>query len=386
MLIGLAATDQLYFAAGDLDLPGVMVTASHNAADHNGLKLCRAGARPVGRGSGLDDVRDRAYELLTNEATVPAPRVGRVSRTNVLTGYADRLRRLAPAPVDARRLRVVVDAGNAMAGHTVPAVLGPLDVDVVGLHLELDGTFPHHDPNPLDPATLTELQARVGAERADLGLAFDGDADRCFVVDERGELVAPSAVTALIAVRLLADEPGAAVVHNLICSRAVAEVVTEHGGRPVRTPVGHSLIKTEMARSAAIFGGEHSGHYYFREFWEADSGMLAALHVLSALAATTGPLSELVAPYARYVASGELNRRVADTDQVLALVRDRWSGRAGTTVDGLDGLTVEHPEWWFNLRASNTEPLLRLNVEGADEPTMQAVRDEVLAAVDGANG
>ena len=280
-----------------------------------------------------------------------------------------------------RRLRVAVDAGNAMAGHTVPAVLGPLDLEVLPLYFELDGTFPHHPPNPLDPTTLVDLQEAVRAHRADVGLAFDGDADRCFVVDEHGALVSPSAVTALIAVRALADEPGARVVHNLICSRAVPEVVREHAGEPVRTPVGHSVIKAEMARVGAVVGGEHSGHFYFRDFWYADSGMLAALHVLAALAGADVPLSRLLAPYDRYAGSGEHNHRVTDTAAVIEAVRDRWAGRDGVTMDGLDGLTVSHPRWWFNLRGSNTEPLLRLNVEGVDTATMAAVRAEVESVV-----
>ena len=310
--IGLASTDQLYFASGWLGLPGVMVTASHNPAAYNGLKLCGAGARPVGRGTGLDALRDRAQQLLDAVAAPhPAAGAGRgsVRRRDVLADYGRHLRDLAP--VAGRPLRVVVDAGNGMAGHTVPEVLGPLDLDVVPLYFTLDGTFPHHEANPLDPATLTDLQVAVRAGSADLGLAFDGDADRCFVVDERGEPVPPSQVTALIAVRALAAEPGARVVHNLICSRAVPEIVREHGGVPVRTPVGHSLIKAEMARTGAVVGGEHSGHFYFRDFWYADSGLLAALHVMAALAQASGPLSALLAPFGRYQASGEaqLHRR-----------------------------------------------------------------------------
>ncbi len=377
--IGLASTDQLYFASGRLDLPGVMVTASHNPAAYNGLKLCRSGARPVGRDTGLPDLQRTAEAMLGGPAPVDGR--GTVERRDVLADYAAHLHRLAP--VRGRRLRVVVDAANAMAGHTVPAVLGPLDVDVVPLYFELDGTFPHHQPNPLDPATMTELQAAVRAHDADLGLGFDGDADRCFVVDERDGLVSPSAVTALIAARALATEPGARVVHNLICSRAVPEVVREHAGVPVRTPVGHSVIKAEMARVGAVVGGEHSGHFYFRDFWYADSGMLAALHVLAALAAVDEPLSRLLAPYERYAGSGERNHHVADATGVLDSVRHQWAERDGVTLDELDGLTVSHPRWWFNLRASNTEPLLRLNVEGVDTATMVAVRAEVESAVRG---
>jgi len=377
--IGLASTDQLYFASGSLDLPGIMVTASHNPGAHNGLKLCRAGARPVGRDTGLDAVRVRAEALL--DAPGHPATTGRVTRRDVLAEYGHRLRALVP--VTGRRLTVVVDAGNGMAGHTVPAVMGPLDLDVVPLYFTLDGSFPHHAANPLDPRTLVDLQATVRATGADLGLAFDGDADRCFVVDERGEPVTPSAVTALLAVRALASEPNAAVVHNLICSRAVPEIIREHGGRPIRTPVGHSLIKAEMARSGAAVGGEHSGHYYFRDFWFADSGLLAALHVLDALAgsAEAVPLSVLLAPYQRYAGSGEVNFVVRDPTAVVEVVRSRYTDDPAVVVDALDGLTVSSARWWLNLRTSNTEPLLRLNVEGADEAVMRAVRDETMSMI-----
>ena len=374
--IGLASTDMLYCASGVLDVPGIMVTASHNPAADNGLKLCRAGARPIGLSTGLAAMAEAAGPLLEREeSAVPAP-VGTVETLEFLTTYADTLLRLAP--VEGRRLKVVVDAGNGMAGHTVPAVLGRLDLEVIGLYLELDGTFPNHEANPLDHTTLVDLQAAVREHGADLGLAFDGDADRCFVIDEHGDVVAPSAITALVASRHLLLEPGATILHNVICSRAVPEIVTERGGVPVRTPVGHSLIKAEMARTGAVFGGEHSGHFYFREFYLADSGMLAALHVLAALAETDSTVSALMAEYSRYSASGEINSRVDDADAVIErLVRSY----ADHEQDRLDGLTVTAADWWFNVRASNTEPLLRLNVEGADEATMGRVRDEVLAAI-----
>ena len=382
--IGLASTDLVYYASGHLDLPAVMVTASHNPAGWNGLKLCRQGARPVGGDSGLGQVRARAEELLSGARQSPAlAGPGRIAHRDLLADYGAHLRRLAP--VSGRRLRVVVDAANAMAGHTVPAVLGPLAIDLVPLYFELDGTFPHHVADPLDPINLVDLQAAVRQHRADVGLAFDGDADRCFVVDERGEPVSGSAVTALIAARALAGEPGGRVVHNLICSRAVPEVVRAHGGIPVRTRVGHAVIKAEMARTGAVVGGEHSGHFYFRDFWYADSGMLAALHVLAAVAEGERPLSELLvgllAGSAHYVASGELNDRVPDPRSVLAAVRAHYEQVAGVSIDGLDGLTVSHPSWWFNLRASHTEPLLRLNVEGLDADTMATARDDVAAVV-----
>jgi phosphomannomutase len=376
--IGLAATDELYFASGRLDLPGAMFTASHNPAAYNGVKLCRAGAVPVGADTGLREVR-RLAEEGTDDAVLPA---GEVRSRDVLPDYAAYLRSLVDLTA-VRRLRVVVDAANGMAGHTVPTVLDGLPVDLVPMYFELDGTFPNHEANPLDPANLVDLQERVRAERADVGLAFDGDADRCFVVDERGEPVSPSAVTALVAARELEREPGATVIHNLITSRAVPEIVREHGGRPVRTRVGHSYIKAEMARTGAVFGGEHSAHYYFRDFWRADTGMLAALHVLSALGGQDGPLSVLAADYERYIGSGEVNSTVTDPAAAAARVRERYGDLPGVDVDDLDGMTVQAAGWWFNLRPSNTEPLLRLNVEAEDRATMEAVRDDVLAVVRG---
>jgi len=376
VMIGLAATDQLYFASGHLDLPGAMVTASHNPARYNGFKLCHAGARPVGSDTGLREVRDRVAAGTSYQAA----RRGEVTRRDVLPGYVDRL--LALAPVAGRRLRVVVDAGNGMAGHTAPAVFERLaEVELVPMYFELDGSFPHHEANPIDPTTLVDLRARVVEEGADVGLAFDGDADRCFLVDERGEPVSPSALTALIASRALAREPGATVIHNLVTSRAVPELVAELGGTPVRTRVGHSFIKTTMAETGAVFGGEHSGHFYFRDFWSADSGMLAALHALAALAATDASLSELLAGYDRYSLSGEVNSTVADPVRVVDELRTAYHGRDGVTLDELDGLTVSRDDWWFNVRPSNTEPLLRLNVEGRDTATMERVRDDVLRRI-----
>lgn len=372
--IGLASTDQLYFASGHLGLPGAMFTASHNPARYNGIKLCRAGAVPIGQDTGLAAIRAAV------EDGVPAgPGGGRVGSRDLLDGYAAHLHGLVDLS-GSRPLRVVVDAGNGMAGHTVPAVLGPgHPVDVVPLYFELDGTFPNHEANPLEPANLADLCRAVVAEGADLGLAFDGDADRCFVVDERGEPVSPSAITALVAVRALAAAPGSAVIHNCITSRAVPEIVAEHGGRPVRTRVGHSFIKATMARTGAVFGGEHSAHYYFADFWNADSGMLAALHVLAALGASGEPLSALMADYERYAASGEVNSTVADVPGRIAAVRSAY---AGADLDDLDGLTVALPDGsWFNLRPSNTEPLLRLNVEAADPAAVARLRDEVLTIV-----
>ncbi|QWC84048.1 phosphomannomutase/phosphoglucomutase [Nocardioidaceae bacterium] len=372
-MIGLASTDQLYFASGALGMAGAMFTASHNPAQYNGIKMCRAGAVPVGQDTGLSALADRVAG-----ATDPGPGDDEpIDERDVLEDYAAYLRSLAP--VEGRRLKVVVDAGNGMAGHTAPAVLGGLDLDVVEMYYELDGTFPNHEANPIDPATLVQLQARVREEGADVGLAFDGDADRCFLVDERGELVDPSVLTALIADRELQREPGSVIIHNLITSRAVPEIVEELGGTAVRTRVGHSFIKARMADTDAVFGGEHSGHFYFRDFWRADSGMLAALHTLAALAETDRPLSALLASYARYVASGEINSTVEDGEAVMAELEQRWAEDG--QVDHLDGLTVTAADWWFNVRPSNTEPLLRLNAEGADRATMERVRDAVLAVI-----
>ncbi|MBN6052665.1 phosphomannomutase/phosphoglucomutase [Nonomuraea sp. RK-328] len=376
---GLGSTDLLYYASGSLGLPGVMFTASHNPARYNGMKMCRAGAVPIGGDTGLTEIRDRAAELLASGgALAGGGATGALIEKDLLQGYAGHLRTLVDL-AGIRPLKVVVDAGNGMGGHTVPAVFEGLPIETVPLYFELDGTFPNHEANPLEPANLRDLQRAVVDSGADLGLAFDGDADRCWVVDERGESVSPSAVTALVATRELAKHPGAVIIHNLITSLGVPEIVREQGGRPVRTRVGHSFIKAEMARTGAVFGGEHSAHYYFRDFWFADSGMLAALHVLAALGEQDRPLSEVVGAYSRYHASGEINSTVADQGAALRRVREEFAGRG--EFDELDGLTVTGSGWWFNLRASNTEPLLRLNAEAADETTMKAVTDEVLAVV-----
>jgi phosphomannomutase len=374
-LIGLCSTDGLYFASGHLGRAGAMFTASHNPAQYNGIKMCRTHAQPIGMETGLAEIRDR----VASGETLLAAEAGSLDEVDLLDEYAAYLLKLAP--VTGRRLKVAVDAGNGMGGLTTPAVLSRIDAEVIELYFELDGTFPNHEANPIEPENLVDLQAAVREHGADIGLAFDGDADRCFLVDERGELVSPSVLTALIAARELAKEPGAPIIHNLITSRAVPEIVTELGGRPVRTRVGHSFIKATMASEDAIFGGEHSGHFYFRDFWRADSGMLAALHALAALAETDAPLSDVLAPYTRHVASGEINTSVADQQAVLDALEAAWGTRAGVSVDHLDGLSVVAEDWWFNVRASNTEPLLRLNAEGKDEATMQQIRDEVLAAI-----
>ncbi|AGL14676.1 phosphomannomutase [Actinoplanes sp. N902-109] len=382
--IGLASTDELYYASGVLGLPGAMFTASHNPAQYNGIKLCRAGAKPVGQDSGLAIVRLRAEELLSDlDAVGQMPPA--VEHVELLSGYAEHLRSLVDLS-GIRPLKVVVDAGNGMGGYTVPAVLGDhllaaLPLEIVPMYFELDGSFPNHEANPLDPANLVDLQAAVREHGADLGLAFDGDADRCFVVDENGDAVSPSAITALVAKRELAKAPGASVIHNLITSAAVPEIIKENGGVPVRSRVGHSFIKAEMARTNAIFGGEHSAHYYFRDFWFADTGMLAAMHVLAALGGQDQPLSQFAAEFERYCASGEINSTVADAAAKIEEVRAAYPD---ATIDRLDGMTVQLSDGsWFNLRASNTEPLLRLNVEAPKPDRMAVLRDEVLAIVRG---
>jgi phosphomannomutase len=358
-----------------------MFTASHNPAQYNGIKLCRAGAAPVGQDTGLAQIRELVEGWLESGAPEPVAEPGTLSGRETLEDYAAYLRSLVDL-TSIRPLKVVVDAGNGMGGHTVPSVFEGLPLTLVPMYFELDGTFPNHEANPLDPANLVDLQKRVPEEGADLGIAFDGDADRCFVVDQHGDPVSPSAITALVAARELARNGGTGtIIHNLITSRTVPEVVRENGGTPVRTRVGHSFIKAEMAESGAIFGGEHSAHYYFKDFWNADTGMLAALHVLAALGGQDGPLSSLVAQYDRYVGSGEINSTVADQAGRITAIRAAYGDRADVTLDDLDGLTVAAADWWFNVRPSNTEPLLRLNAEAKDEATMAKIRDEALAII-----
>ena len=383
--IGLASTDLLYFASGHLDLPGAMFTASHNPAKYNGIKMCRAGAQPIGADSGLVDIRTTAQGYLEKGLPDAVATPGSITEQNLLVDYARYLRGLVDLS-GSRPLKVVVDAGNGMGGYTVPAVLGDealekLPLEIVPLYFELDGSFPNHEANPLEPANLVDLQAKVVAEGADIGLAFDGDADRCFVVDAAGDAVSPSAVTALVAVRELVKAPGSAVIHNLITSRAVPEIIAEHGGTPIRTRVGHSYIKARMAETDAVFGGEHSAHYYFRDFWRADTGMLAAMHVLAALGEQPGTLADLTAEYSRYAASGEINSTVTDQAAKVADVQAAFADRT-TDTDTLDGVTISLTDGaWLNVRASNTEPLLRLNVEAGTDAAMAQIRDEALAVI-----
>ena len=370
--LGEVSTDALYYASGVMELPGAMFTASHNPPEYNGLKLCRAQAAPIGGDSGLAEIKELAREPVDS----PAPKV---ENDDILKRYADHCRSLVDVTA-LKPLKVAIDAGNGMAGKTVPIVFEPLPFEVVPLFFELDGTFPNHQANPIEPENLVDLQRAVTEGGCDLGIAFDGDADRMFLVDDKARLIQGSTTTAMVAERLLKKFPGESIIYNLICSWTVPEVISENGGKPIRTRVGHSFIKEIMAETGAIFGGEHSGHYYFRDNFRADSGMIAALLVLEAMSETGRPLSEMLDPYDRYYASGEINSEV--TDQVASVER-----LAATYSDGrqdrTDGLTVEFEDWWFNCRASNTEPLLRLNLEAKTEGLMIEKRDEVLRSIRG---
>jgi phosphomannomutase len=376
--IGLASTDMLYFASGKLNLPGAMFTASHNPAEYNGIKLCKSGARPVGKESGLQLIE----RYVSDDIPISMRPPGVETHRQMVDEYVTHLLTLVDVS-NIRPLKIVIDAGNGMAGYTAPRVFERLNAEVIELYFELDGTFPNHEANPIDPANMKDLQQAVRKEKADIGLAFDGDADRCFLVDENGEIVNPSSLTALIAARELAKYPDANIIYNLISSRAVAEVVEEYGGKAIRSRVGHSYIKKLMAESGAAFGGEHSGHFYFRDFWCADSGMLAALHAIAALGSQKGALSKILKPYQRYFSSGEINSTVTRPQEILAKLADIFAKQEGTNIDHLDGLTVNAEAWWFNVRSSNTEPLLRLNVEAKTQARLDRVKDEVLAIIRG---
>ena len=374
--IGLASTDMLYFAAGSKNLPGAMFTASHNPAAYNGIKLCLSGARPIGKETGLLTIEKFVREGLPVAMRPP----GVESNEELLEAYADHLHSLVSFQGN-RPLKIVIDAGNGMAGYTAPAIFERLGAQITPLYFELDGNFPNHEANPIDPKNLRDLQKSVLENKADIGLAFDGDADRCFLVDEKGQAVDPSLLTSLIASRELAKHPGATIIHSLISSRAVVEVINESGGVPVRSRVGHSYIKALMAETGAIFGGEHSGHFYFKDFWRADSGALAALHALAALGESDKTISELLSPFQRYVASGEVNSRVEDVASVIQKIKEKYEVLPEYSIDELDGLTISSATWWFNIRASNTEPLLRLNVEADTAINMASHRDELLALI-----
>ena len=375
--IGLASTDMLYFASGSLNLPGAMFTASHNPAAYNGIKLAKSGARPIGAESGLLRIKD----LMSREIPMKLGPIGVTTKRDLLNDYVDFLLSLfADDEFSAgRKLKIVVDAGNGMAGFTAPALMSRLNVELVPLYFELDGNFPNHEANPIDPKNLVDLVKAVKKEKADIGLAFDGDADRCFLVDELGQLVNPSALTSLIAIRELKRRPGSTIIYNLISSKAVPEIVAEHGGKSLRSRVGHSYIKKMMAESGAVFGGEHSGHFYFSDFWRADSGALAALFAIAELSHSDLPLSELLAPLNRYLSSGEINTKVDDPAASVQLIKEHFASEF--PVDELDGITVEGPDWWFNVRPSNTEPLLRLNVEAHTSKLLKEVQSKVLALI-----
>ena len=374
--IGLASTDMLYFASGKLNLPGIMFTASHNPAQYNGMKLCKSGAKPIGQESGLLTIK----QLIQAGIAISNRPVGSIRKMDLLDDYVTYLiDRFPKKTFKKRKLKVVIDAGNGMAGFTAPSVMKKLNVELIPMYFDLDGDFPNHEANPIEPKNLKDLQKRVKKEKADLGLAFDGDADRCFLVDENADLVNPSSLTALIAVRELKRNPGASIIYNLISSKAVPEIILENGGKPVRSRVGHSYIKSLMAQTGAVFGGEHSGHFYFADFWRADSGMLAALYALAELMDSPKSLSEILESFDRYFSSGEINTQVKDATKSIKLVRKKYENE--NEIDELDGLTVSSQKWWFNLRPSNTEPLLRLNVE-ADSPKLMAeIRDTVLSLI-----
>ena len=376
--MGLASTDGLYFATGFLNIAGAMFTASHNPAQYNGIKLAKAGAAPVGQDSGLKEITQLVLKGVSPYEGVK----GKDSERDLNSEYVKYLHSLVDLKA-VRKLKVVIDAGNGMGGFSVPKVFDNSNIEIVTMYFELDGTFPNHEANPIEPANLVDLQKRVVAEKADLGIAFDGDADRAFFVDENGVSISPSAITALIAKRELKREPGAVIIHNLITSRSVAEVVSENGGTAIKTRVGHSFIKQVMKDTNAIFGGEHSGHFYFRDFWFADSGMLAALHVLSALGETKSgeTFSALIKEFDRYIASGEINTRVKDVLVTSNKVRQHFALMKDVQIDDLDGLTFASDAWWVNIRPSNTEPLLRLNAEAKDRATMEKLRDEVLVII-----
>ena len=376
--IGLASTDMLYFASGKLNLPGAMFTASHNPAEYNGIKMCLSGARPIGKESGLLTIEN----FVRQGSPMFIRSMGLEKEVEMLTEYVDYLLSLVDMS-EIRRLKIVVDAGNGMAGYTAPAIFERLNVELIPMYFELDGTFPNHEANPIDPKNLKDLQKAVKKNKADLGLAFDGDADRCFLVDENGEIVNPSDLTCLVAARELARVPSSTIIYNLISSRAVLEVIEENGGKGLRSRVGHSYIKKMMADSGAIFGGEHSGHFYFKDFWRADSGALAALHAIAALGSNNVSISKILKPYQRYVSSGEINSVVSDAAAEMEKIEVKYGSQSGVEIDHLDGLSVNGDTWWFNLRSSNTEPLLRLNVEAKTQARMEKVRDEVLKAIKG---
>lgn len=386
LMIGLCSTDMTYFASGKLNLPSAMFTASHNPASYNGIKFSRAGARGISLDTGLAAIRDRAKSALESGISV-ATNTGSITEIDVREDYANYLHELVDLR-SIRPLKIVVDAANGMGGYTVPLVLENrgLPLEIVPMYFELDGSFPNHEANPLDPKNLVDLQKKVVEVGADLGLAFDGDADRCFAVDEVGGLVSPSALSAIVSKREIErvkalGEQDIVVLHNLLTSKVVQEVISAHGAKPVRTKVGHSLIKDQMAETSAVFGGEHSAHYYFRDFWGADNGMLAALHLISELGSGSKSMSAIAKEYTPYFASGEINSTVADVPAAMQRLRDAFPGVKTEEFDGVTFSSNEENWWWFNVRPSNTEPLLRLNVESNHEALMVQIRDKAIQAI-----
>ena len=376
--LGLASTDLLYYASGVMDAPGAMFTASHNPAGYNGVKLCQAGAGPVGADTGLAEVKRVAQEVLDGGGPRQAATAGTRTERDLLSDFADHVLTFVD-PADIGPMKVVADTANGMGGLVVPAVMERLEnVELEVMYGELDGTFPNHPADPLQPSNQRDLRARVVSGGFDIGLAFDGDADRVFVVDETGEGLSGSTTTSLLAAAMLRQHPGASILHNLICSKAVPEVITERGGLPIRTRVGHSFIKQVMAETGAVFGGEHSAHYYFARNFNADSGLIASLMVMAEVGRSSQPLSVVRKPFERYSSSGEINTEVDDAEDVLERVSSTY---AGVPQDRIDGLTVDHGSWWFNLRPSNTEPLLRLNLEAADRTACDDRVAEVLALI-----
>ena len=373
--IGLVSTDALYFAVGHLEEPGgAMITASHNPKDYNGLKLCREDAIALSGDEGINQIKD-----LITSGKLPEPNeyAGSVEEGDVIEDYAEHCLGFIDTE-DLRPLKIVVDAGNGMAGKMLPPIFEKLPFEYVPMYFELDGSFPNHPPNPIEPENMEDLQERVVSEGADFGVAFDGDADRCFVVTEKGVTISGDILATLVAKNVLEKESGAAIVYSAVCSKALPELVRREGGRPIRTKAGHSIIKPQMRSNDAAFGGEHSGHFYFRDNYFADSGIIAMLTVAELVGRQEAPLSDLLSPIDPYVRSGEINSEVEDQDAVKKRVEEHYAERDNPDIDQLDGLTVDYGDWWFNLRPSNTEPLLRLNVEASDRETMERVRDELL--------
>jgi phosphomannomutase len=373
--VGLVSTDALYFAVGKYELDGgVMITASHNPAQYNGMKFTRSQAQAISLDTGLSAIRDRLVAgVLPPKAATP----GTISHRNILDDFAEHCLSFVDR-AKIKPFKIAIDAGNGMAGETVPYVFKKLPCEVVPLFFELDGSFPNHPASPIEPENMADLQAAVRANGCDLGVAFDGDADRMFIVDEKGDLIDGTTVTALVAINTLKKYPGSKVLFNLICSRSVPELIEQNGGVPVRSQVGHSIIKKVMREEDVVFGGEHSGHFYFRDNWYADSGMIALLQCLELFSEANKPVSEVIAPIDTRSRSGEINSTVKDIPSKLAEIQGYY---AGAQIDHLDGITISYPDWWMNIRPSNTEPLLRLNVEGDTHELMAQHRDEVLALI-----